>query len=41
MQFQAMVMVLMAALAAGCAPGQSIFEDRSDQVQIKHRSPSK
>ncbi|WP_264759586.1 hypothetical protein [Thermohalobaculum sediminis] len=41
MQFQAILMVLCLALAAGCAPGQSVFEDRSDQVQIKRRVPSK
>jgi hypothetical protein len=34
------IAALLAALTAGCA-GQSIFEDRSDQVKIKHRLPGK
>ena len=32
--------VLIAFLVAGCA-GQPIFEDRSDEVWLKHRIPSK
>ncbi len=32
--------VLVAILVAGCA-GQPILEDRSDEVWLKHRIPSK
>jgi hypothetical protein len=32
--------VLLAFLTAGCA-GEPIFEDRSDEVKITHRVPSR
>jgi uncharacterized lipoprotein YajG len=37
---RAVFCVAAALLFAGCS-GQSLLEDRSDQVQIKHRIPSK
>jgi hypothetical protein len=34
------VFAMMVFLVAGCA-GYPVFEDRSDEVKIKHRIPSK
>lgn len=39
-RFALSLAVLMAVLVAGCA-GEPIFEDRSDEVWLKHRIPSK
>ena len=41
MRRMTMFALLGAMLLAACAGGQSPFEDRSDEVEIKHRIPSK
>ena len=41
MRFHATVMLILAALVAGCGPNMSPFEDRSHKVDIEHRVPSK
>ena len=38
---RAILIAAMFAVLAGCTAGQSAFEDRSHEVQIKHRVPSK
>lgn len=38
---RAILIAAMLTVLAGCAAGQSVFEDRSHEVQIKHRVPSK
>jgi hypothetical protein len=36
-----LIAVLFTALAAACSGKYPVFEDRSDQVKIEHRNPSK
>ena len=36
-----LIAVLLAALASACSGEYPVFEDRSDEVRIPHRIPSK
>jgi hypothetical protein len=38
---RAILIAVVSVLLAGCSAGQSAFEDRSGEVWIKHRTPSK
>jgi len=38
---RAILIAVMSVVLGGCAGGQSAFEDRSGEVWIKHRVPSK
>lgn len=41
MKFQAILIMFCVSLAVACSPGMSPFEDRSAEVEIRHRVPSK
>ena len=41
MHVSRLIVVLSVMLAAACSGEYPIGEDRSDEVKIKHRSPSK
>ena len=41
MRMKSLIAVLCLAMAAGCASEYPVFEDRSDEVELRHRIPSK